>query len=484
MRRFGLSAAVAAAFAAPAWGAPPFLPSDGPPQPAGFTLITNYNVPPDVRTPPIPVPGVPPGGWYGQPGSGPVAPPPGVVPPGVAPPPAEPPQAVAPPAGWSGPAPDACGFAFDPCYPCQRVWYPKVHAESWARADWLYWKFRDVPVPPLLVGGNPALPLAGIPGGGNAVPLVGPTRDLGHFNGVRATFGTWFDPDGELGAEISAFVFAREGTADVFRGGPGRSVSVPLVGTTGAVRAYDFSFPGRVVGEAGVRTASNLWGAEASLLHRWYGNGCLNFDTLFGYRHIELNERIDLFGRAQPAGAIGTFLGATLPPGATVFTSDAVRARTEFHGAQFGARLEARRSMFTVTGYAKGGLGANIQTLRAEGTTTVVGAGPTRTVVGGLRVFPTNFGRDTNTDFAGFADCGLELGLQVTKNVSLRVGYNALWWSDVLRPGNVIGPVATLAQVPIDPTFNAAVRATQPTTAFRSSDFWAHGLVVGMMIDW
>ena len=170
-----------------------------------------------------------------------------------------------------------------------------------------------------------------------------------------------------------------------------------------------------------------------------------------------------------------------MPGGAVVFTSDSFRARTEFHGAQMGLRGEVRRDMFTVSAYAKGGLGANIQTLRVSGTTQVPGIG---VASGGLRALPTNIGRDTKTDFSMIGDTGIELGCQVTKNVSLRVGYNLLWWSDVLRPGSVISPQVTLSQVPIDPTFNAGAAATRPVTNFRSSDFLAHGLVVGVLVDW
>jgi hypothetical protein len=168
-----------------------------------------------------------------------------------------------------------------------------------------------------------------------------------------------------------------------------------------------------------------------------------------------------------------------------VFTTDSFRAKTEFHGMQIGGRVETRRDMFTVSAYGKGAVGANIQTLRTDGSTVASGFGVTRTVFGGVRVLPSNFGRDTNTDFSLVGETGIEVGLQVTKHASVRVGYNLLFWSDVLRPANVISPVVTLSQVPIDPTYSATVPANaQPVTVFRSSDFLAHGLVVGMVVDW
>ncbi len=435
MRTFGLSALTALALAAPAWGS---YPTDGPPAPAGY-----------------PVPDNQPAGFAG------------------------PPDTLPPLAPGAGANPN--GFAFDPYAQAQRPRRSRVHEETWVRGDWLYWSFRDAPVPPLIVTGNPNVAGAGIAGSGNVTPLVGPSRDLGWFNGFRFTVGEWYDPDGELGGELSGFIFGREGSADFFQGGAARPLSVPVLGTNGAVGVYDFSFPGRFAGTLGVRTASQLWGGEANLLHRFYGDGCVSIDGLFGYRYLQLNERLDLLGRAQSVGAIATFQGARLPGGAVVFTTDSFRARTEFHGAQIGLRGEVRRDMFTVTAYGKGGAGINLQTLRVDGNTRVPGIG---TALGGVRALTTNFGRDTNTDFSLTGETGIELGFQMTKHLSLRVGYNLLWWSDVLRPGSVISPLVTLSQVPIDPTFNAGAAATRPVTAFRSSDFLAHGLVVGAVVDW
>ena len=468
MRKFGMSAVVVCVLAAPAWASypMPYTP-EGPPPPAGVPLL------PPVRPPPV-------------------------FPVGFAPdmlPPMGPPGAPAPvPPYPYGPAidpccegaTDPCGYPFDPCvHKRKRRGGGIVHGEYWVRGDWLYWDLRDTPIPQsLIVSGNPALPLAGLPGGGNSVPLFDGTRELGAFNGIRATIGGWFDPDGELGVEFTGFVLGREGATDLFVGSPGRTLSVPFQGTDGSVGVYDFSFPGRFAGSLAVRTATQLYGAEATLLHRTYGDGCVSVDALFGYRYLQLIERLDLFGVQNSAGATGIFLGRGVPAGVAVTTIDSFRARTEFHGGQFGARVEGRRGMVTATGFGKLGFGANIQTLRVEGQTQVNGFGITRTAFGGVRALPTNFGRDTNTDFSFLSETGLEVGLQVTKNLSVRVGYNLLFWSDVLRPASVIEPVLSRTQVPVDQMFNAAVPATRPVTVFRSSDFLAHGLVVGVLVEW
>lgn len=456
MRPFGLSAVVAAALAAQAAASYPAPVAQGWPEPAGYPIPPAYA--PSYAVASGPRPDVlPPYNPMGSP-----APAPRPVP----------------------PAPAATGgFPFDPFLQLNVNRPPQVYGEYWVRADWLYWRFCSMPVPPLVVAGNPALPDAGIPGGGNATPLVGPARDLGMFSGARLTLGQWFDPDGALGAEVSSFIFARRSTSDAFQGSATQTLSVPFQSTGGAVGVYDFAYPNRVAGRLAVGTSSQLFGAEANLLHRWYSKNGVSIDGLLGYRYLWLNERLDLFGQATSAGAVGSFAGKALPLAGTVFTADAFRANTQFHGGQIGTRLEARRGMFLVSAYEKYGVGANIQTLRTSGLTSATGFGDTRSVLGGLRALPGNIGQHTRGEFAMMNEAGAEVGLQVTKGVSLRVGYSLLWWSNVLRPAGGINPVLPLSQVAIDPAYNPGAAARQPT-AFRTSDFLAQGLVVGAMFEW
>ncbi|MCS6866580.1 MAG: BBP7 family outer membrane beta-barrel protein [Gemmataceae bacterium] len=384
------------------------------------------------------------------------------------------------------PRPEQTGYPFDPLpVHLRRPREPIVHAEHWLRGDWLLWAFRDAPVPPLIVTGDPNLPNPGIPGGGNIIPLVGPTSDYGMLNGARLTLGRWFDPDGELGLEITGLIFGREGTATFFQGSPNRPLSVPILSDTGTPGVYDFAFPNTFDGSLGVRTAIQLLSAEGMFLHRWYGDGCRSFDGMIGYRYLWLNESLELLGRSVSVGGVSTFLGQSLPGGVTLLTTDRFRAKSEFHGLQLGGRWESRHDILTLTAFGKGGLGINLHTLRVEGNTVATGFGVTRTQVGGIRALPSNFGRDTNTDFSLIAETGIELGIQATKSLSLRVGYNLLFWSDVLRPGTVISDVTTLSQVPIDPSFAAhRIPNARPVTVFRASDFLAHGLVLGMVVDW
>ncbi len=460
MPKFGYSMAVVLALAAPAWASyPPPVVSDGYPGAVGYAM------PPDML-PPI-------GGFP----TGPMVPP---TPRWYGPPSASLPSPVWDPSVLAA---DPCGFAFDPCFPNQRGGAPRTQYEHWVRGDWLYWNFRNTPVPAMIATGDPNLANPAVPGGGNVTALGAGARDLGAFNGARVTFGRWFDEDGELGAELSGFIFGREGSATFFTDATTPVVAAPVIGANGVAAVYNFAIPGAFTGGLGIRTATQLFGAEANLLHRWRGDGRVSVDGLFGYRYLQLNERVELLGRSLATGEMGTFNGAVLPQGVTVLTTDAFRGRTEFHGAQIGARVEMRYDWFTATAFGKTGAGVNLQVLRVGGNTQATGFGVTQIANGGVRALVSNSGRDTNTEFSMINETGLELGFQVTRKVSLRVGYNVLFWSELQRPGNVIDPVVNFAQVPIDPTFNPAARG-RPVNALRSSDFLAHGLVVGVVLDY
>src|SRR5262249_28129898 len=111
--------------------------------------------------------------------------------------------------------------------------------------------------------------------------------------------------------------------------------------------------------------------------------------------------------------------------------------------------------------------------------------GITRVAFGGVRALPSNFGRDTNTDMSFLSESGIELGLQVTKHISVRGGYNILWWSDVLRPGTVVSPIVTGSQVPIDRAFGQPLTAPgRPVVVSRSGDLRARGVVLGLLGGW
>ncbi len=80
--------------------------------------------------------------------------------------------------------------------------------------------------------------------------------------------------------------------------------------------------------------------------------------------------------------------------------------------------------------------------------------------------------------FAVVPELGLNLGYQFTPVIRGFVGYNFIYWSDVVRPGQQI-------DLNVNRTFQPGsaiprTGATVPGFPFTGTDFWAQGLTVGL----
>ena len=86
----------------------------------------------------------------------------------------------------------------------------------------------------------------------------------------------------------------------------------------------------------------------------------------------------------------------------------------------------------------------------------------------------------TKDQFTVVPEVGLKLGCQITSFLRLDVGYTFLWMSDVARPGNQIDTTVNRTQVPSSLAFGPLVGPARPAFTFRESDFWAHGVSLGL----
>ncbi|MGG7379585.1 BBP7 family outer membrane beta-barrel protein, partial [Escherichia coli] len=64
--------------------------------------------------------------------------------------------------------------------------------------------------------------------------------------------------------------------------------------------------------------------------------------------------------------------------------------------------------------------------------------GQTSAVVGGLLALPSNIGNFQRNRFGVVPQVGLKVGYNLTDNLRVYVGYDFLWWCNVVRPGDQI----------------------------------------------
>ena len=93
-----------------------------------------------------------------------------------------------------------------------------------------------------------------------------------------------------------------------------------------------------------------------------------------------------------------------------------------------------------------------------------------------------NIGSFSQDRFSVVPQVGIRVGYNITPNLRVYVGYDFLYWSSVLRPGDQID--RGLNELAI-PNFGSqpgtpAGDPRRPMVPFRDSDFWAQGVNFGL----
>lgn len=346
----------------------------------------------------------------------------------------------------------------------------------WASAEYLAWWHKDSPAPAVLVttGGNTAT--LGTPGtralfGGNDI-------DFDAVSGLRASFGIAGVAQ-HFGLEATVFG-TQEQTVRLTSGGSNPVVGRPVINAlTGLESVQLVSAPGAFSGRVDISSSSQFYGGEANGVASLHCGEFLSFDLLGGFRYLALKEDLQINQQTQVlGGGVGGFGPNVLQPASSAMLSDTFRTSNQFFGGQIGGQLEYRRCNFFVTWVGKLAVGSTTQIADLNGVTTS-GAG---TNPGGLLVLPTNGGHHLQNRFSFVPEGALTVGVQLTQGLRIYVGYNFIYWDDVVRPGALINRQVNPALVPTSPTFGAGTGPAQPTFIFRRSDYWAQGINVGLAL--
>jgi hypothetical protein len=340
----------------------------------------------------------------------------------------------------------------------------------------LLWWIRDSHLPPLVT----ASPVgsAGILGQPNTTVLFGGHTDNEERSGGRFGAGYWFDCDKTFGIEGSYFFLgSRSVNFAAGPSGPGSAVIArPFFNViTGAEDSELVSVPGRVTGTVSAGLSSRLQGAEL--------NGVCNLccgcrgrvDLLAGFRYLQLDEGLGITENllVNP--------GLPLIGGTAFGVSDQFSTHNWFYGGQIGARAEVRNGDFFVNLLAKVALGCTHQVMDVGGSTVIAPPGQAATVSnGGLLALPSNSGHFTRDQFAVVPEVGINVGYQLTDNLSVFVGYSFLYWSSVARPGNQIDLAVNPTQLPRVPGPPQLVGPARPAPELADTTFWAQGINFGV----
>jgi hypothetical protein len=153
---------------------------------------------------------------------------------------------------------------------------------------------------------------------------------------------------------------------------------------------------------------------------------------------------------------------------------------SSFYGGQVGVEGRWQRDRLTLDGRAKLALGVTNHQLSVEGFQVVhtVPDNATTGYVGGLLALRNNIGDRERDVFSVVPEVSVTVGYYVTDRLRATLGYNFLYWSHVVRPGDQIDPVLNVNQIPNFAKFPD--NPDRPRPLFQSTDFWAHGITAGL----
>jgi hypothetical protein len=311
-------------------------------------------------------------------------------------------------------------------------------------------------------------------------------------SGARLTLGWWFGPEHIWGLEASGF-FLGQNSRNEGAGGMGNTIvgrpfvfqGLPTTINGIAVNPGDVlrefvSQPGVAAGVVNVEHTTSLWGAELNLMRGLLccDRGYLN--VLVGYRHLGLDESLTI---DETVMAVSPNLLRSVPAGATFSVEDRFSTHNRFYGGQIGVAGEYRFNRLSIGMQAKVALGLTQQWGDINGFTVLQSGGAVTTGAGGLLGLQgTNIGHYYHSKFGVVPEGTFTIGYDITTWCRATIGYNFLYWSNVIRPGGLIDPGVNPTFIPGAP--GGPVGPARPAPMFTTTEFWAQGLTLGLQFRW
>jgi hypothetical protein len=402
---------------------------------------------------------------------------------------------------------------------------PPPPSTVYVDADYLRWWVLHGPAPTLLTTApNNGLNATGLTGGilgkpGTIILFDGSSLNYGAFNAVRLAAGVNVGSEGFWSLEASGFYLPQRSINFNIAGGSNGTplLTVPFLdAATGQQASLDISsqdavFNPFLTGGIAIHSDIQVWGFEANAIAHSIRTGERSVDVFAGIRTLGLNENLSINQIITPVqtgnitlqfpttgqGAADYF---SVVGGSPVQVFDSFSTRNQFFGTQFGSRFRWDFGRLSADLTAKVAVGITHQEAIITGFSSAGAAiNPNTGAVmsnlltpGGVFALKNNIGSFSQNPFSIAPEIGLNLTWPITTWLRLRVGYSALYWSNVARPGAQIDPVLNSKLIPTGallPTntlpigaFIPGAEQGRPYFTFHDSAFWAQGVHVGFDI--
>ena len=377
---------------------------------------------------------------------------------------------------------------------CCQIPYVGPPGRFWLRTDYLMWWTNGMRLPALVTSSPLGTPAdeAGVLGFPNTTTLYGDkTVDNGGRSGYRTTLGMklgecsrWdvqFDYL-SLGDEVGSF--NRVSAGDVILARP--FFNVELNQQASLLVAY----PGTSEGSISVKAREYFQSAGVTFCYNVSSNdmsaewsdGSSNAES--GEMPLTYGSRTDLLVGLRYYNLFDSVIidenTSDISLGSTLTARDIFRNRNDFYGSEIGFRSLFYRGRWSLEVMTKIAMGNNHQIAIINGNTVITAPNqPTQTYNNvGILAGPSNEGIYNRDVFTMIPQVNLELGYQFNCHCRAFIGYNVLYWGNVMRAADQIDlNVAPGNFAPQTPAY-----LPFPAFSAKTSSFWAQGVNVGTEI--
>lgn len=385
----------------------------------------------------------------------------------------------------------------------------------WFSAEALLWWTSSVDMPVLATTSPQGTPAneAGVLGQNTSVLLGG--GDIFGFaqGGVRLRAGKWFDKDDGSGILAEFFILGSRGenysavsngdpilARPFFNAGPGNNfqdsqlIAYPGL-ASGSLRfnaetrmysvglqyweeIYDSRCGCNTCGDCcGVPCGNSCGDVCSASCGDGCGGGCLfeqrrnrddtTIGIILGPRFTHLDDTLSVRERLT-----------SVATGSQFDLSDSFKTENSFLGGEIGVRARRRRGDFTFDLGLQLAIGATHQELDINGRNTITTNGVPTSSAGGFLAQQSNIGNYDRNRFSLIPALDLKVAYETRKGWRFSVGYNLMYWTNVLRAAEQIDTVVN--EDYFAPANLPSLGASRPTPLFRESDYLAHGLTFGI----
>ncbi len=341
--------------------------------------------------------------------------------------------------------------------------------------EYIAWGIKGASMPSLVTGStNPAAAATGAVIGGPGVQVLNPAtvgNDI--LSGIRGQFGMWFTADQGIGMDTSAFGTEQVTSTDIYQ-----SYGLPILGRPffntqiNANDVQDVAVPSLVSGAVVMQQITQFYGGDANIRYGLIRGKYWTLDALTGIKYLSLRDRL----------SITESLYIPNTGGEGIMVKDQFSAQNNFFGGQIGGVLGLHLNRWSFDTTLKLAVGQNQVHSNIVGNT--VNFAPDGTSIprtGGLLAQQSNIGTYNFSETSFAPELGLMVGYNFNSNVKMMVGYNAMYWTNVVRSSGLIDTNVNPNQIPGSTTTGGAA---SPSRQYNTTDFWAQGISLGVEIKY